>query len=76
MTFKHLILPAAILDYMPATYKNCVFFTIKQNYCVRVPWKHLKKFKRNVDHCWFIMQPWEHPINFLKAIINTILRAT
>lgn len=76
MTFKRLILPAAILDYLPATYKECVFFTIKQNYCVRYPAKWFPNQTRIIEFSTFFIRPWEHPINFLKAIINTILRAT
>lgn len=76
MTLKHLILPAAILDYVPATYKKCLFFTVKQNYCVQCPAKWFPNGTRIIEFSTFIMRPWEHPILFLKAIINTILRAT
>lgn len=73
MTFKKLILPAAIIDYVPANYRECVFFTIHKECCVQYPLKWEKWFPNARSSCersLFYMKAHEHPIDFLQKAMR------
>ena len=73
MTFKKLILPEFMTEYVPATYDQCFFPVVFRNYCIKSPPKYVKWFpdkKSKCVNCFFYLKPQERKMDFAKEIVK------
>lgn len=71
MTFKKMILPEFMTEYVPATYDRCFFPILFRDYCVSMnpKWeKWIPDKQASYNGCYFFMKPQEDMMNFLKTV--------